>query len=214
MKKINIGCGSNPTVGWSNYDNSLSISLSKLPQAIINVCRKFKLLNDKQFNYIEFARKNDIKIIDASKKLPFNDGTLNAIYSSHMLEHLSKRTALNFLQECFRVLEKGGVLRISVPDFQILINDYNSNRDIEQFLKDSHLLISNDDGILKKLSSVVFGYRHHQYMYNDETLVKLLSKQGFKNVMVMPAGHTTIINPGALDLTERSGNSLYVEAKK
>jgi predicted SAM-dependent methyltransferase len=33
-----------------------------------------------------------------------------------MLEHLEKDDVLNFLKEVYRVLENGGVIRISVPD--------------------------------------------------------------------------------------------------
>lgn len=50
--------------------------------------------------------------------LPFPDATFDAVYHSHVLEHLSKSRAPTFLQECLRVLKPGGVLRVAVPDLE------------------------------------------------------------------------------------------------
>ena len=33
MKRINIGCGSSPTAGWNNFDNSLSVRLATKQKA-------------------------------------------------------------------------------------------------------------------------------------------------------------------------------------
>ena len=35
--RINVGCGNTPTNDWINYDNSLSIVISKLPMFIPKV---------------------------------------------------------------------------------------------------------------------------------------------------------------------------------
>lgn len=61
---------------------------------------------------------------EAPGRLPFKDNSVSEIYCSHMLEHLDRKQALEFLQECKRVLKTGGSIRILVPDLQILINDY------------------------------------------------------------------------------------------
>lgn len=49
---------------------------------------------------------------------PFADGTFQSVYSSHVLEHFDRTQGRFLLQEAFRVLRKGGVLRIVVPDLQ------------------------------------------------------------------------------------------------
>jgi predicted SAM-dependent methyltransferase len=49
--------------------------------------------------------------------LPFNDSTVEAIYSEHCFEHLDYESeAKHFLRECLRCLKPQGVLRIVVPD--------------------------------------------------------------------------------------------------
>lgn len=61
---------------------------------------------------------------DIAKGLPFEDGSFDAVYHSHVLEHLRKEEALPFLQECRRVLKPGGVLRIAVPDLERICRTY------------------------------------------------------------------------------------------
>jgi len=50
--------------------------------------------------------------------LPCDSSSLDAVYHSHVLEHLKTEQAKSLLQECYRVLKPGGVLRIVVPDLE------------------------------------------------------------------------------------------------
>ncbi|HXZ36302.1 MAG TPA: methyltransferase domain-containing protein [Thermodesulfobacteriota bacterium] len=56
--------------------------------------------------------------IDLGGRLPFSDREFDAVYHSHLLEHLPKRKVPFFLRECFRVLKPGGILRVVVPDLE------------------------------------------------------------------------------------------------
>lgn len=47
-----------------------------------------------------------------------SDGAVDAIWSSHMLEHLYRHEVATALRECWRVLAPGGVFVAIVPDFQ------------------------------------------------------------------------------------------------
>lgn len=56
--------------------------------------------------------------------IPEESETVTLIYCSHTLEHLETDGALRFLKECARILKKGGVMRLALPnttnDFRIL----------------------------------------------------------------------------------------------
>jgi SAM-dependent methyltransferase len=61
---------------------------------------------------------------DLNRPLPFPTGAFDAVYHSHLLEHLPKKYAPLFLKECFRLLKKGGVLRVVVPDLEQIVRLY------------------------------------------------------------------------------------------
>lgn len=50
--------------------------------------------------------------------IPFSDNKFDVVYHSHVLEHFSKKDAANFIAGCYRVLRKGGTIRVAVPDLE------------------------------------------------------------------------------------------------
>lgn len=56
--------------------------------------------------------------------IPFATQSVDVVYHSHLLEHLPKTEAPGFLQDCFRVLLPGGVLRVVVPDLEQITRLY------------------------------------------------------------------------------------------
>ena len=48
--------------------------------------------------------------------LPYGDGEVDAIWSSHALEHVARAQVIPTLQEWYRVLRMGGECTIQVPD--------------------------------------------------------------------------------------------------
>lgn len=213
MTRINIGCGQTPTAGWKSFDNSFSLRLSKIPY-LDDILYKLKLLEASQYQFIKFARENDIEYGDATKGLPLQPESCEVVYSSHLLEHLDRSEANKFLRETFRVLQPGGIIRIAVPDIRKQIAQYNKSGDADAFIEATHMCVPRPHTLLQKIRLLLFGPRHHQWMYDGNSLSNLLKKHGFIEVSIMPAGKTNIIDPGSLDLRERSSESVYVEARK
>jgi len=60
-------------------------------------------------------RPNPADRIDATKPLPFANGSIDEILAEHFCEHLSAPNCLHFFDECHRVLKAGRVLRVCVP---------------------------------------------------------------------------------------------------
>lgn len=63
---------------------------------------------------------NDKSVIghDVTKGIPCPSGSIAAVYNSHILEHLKPEQGINLLEECYRVLKPGGILRVVVPDLE------------------------------------------------------------------------------------------------
>ena len=64
----------------------------------------------------------DPQVINADMyRLPYEDGSVDAIYSSHALEHLPFRRARAALVEWARVLKKDGRLFLAIPDLEMIM---------------------------------------------------------------------------------------------
>ena len=100
----------------------------------------------------------------------FKDNTVDLIYVSHCLEHFPYSTVLTVLKEWKRVLKNNGLLRLSVPDFDLLLAIYHSTgRDLVSII--SPLLGGQD-----------YKYNFHYSVFNQESLTVLLEQAGFRNV--------------------------------
>lgn len=52
------------------------------------------------------------------KGVPFPDNHFKVVYHSHVLEHFSQIDGQKFIKECNRILERGGIIRIAIPDLE------------------------------------------------------------------------------------------------
>ncbi len=59
---------------------------------------------------------------DIRKPLRFEDGAASMIFAEHVIEHVPFLSGLAFVNESFRVLAFGGVLRLSFPDVARFVN--------------------------------------------------------------------------------------------
>lgn len=170
------------------------------------------LLTPKQLNFIQIVRQAGVKYSNAVKQIPAADNSAEVIYTCHMLEHLDRSEAKLFLIEARRVLAPKGIIRIVVPDIRFHTEEYLKHEDADAFVEGLYMTVSRAEGILGKLKHVLVGERHHLWMYDGKSLCQLLLAVGFLNPQILPAGKTTIPNPGKLDLAERAFESVYVEA--
>lgn len=211
--RVNIGCGQTPTPGWKNLDNSPSLRLARLPW-LADGLRLVGLVNDRQYAFSKYARANTIEYGDAAQRLPLADGSAEVLYSSHMLEHLDRWQAEAFLREAHRVLRPGGTLRLAVPDLRLQVARYLESRDADAFVESTELAQSRPPSWLARLRASLSPPRNHRWMYDGESLRRLLQNATFCDIHVLEAGKTTIPDPGALNLFERAEESVYVEGHK
>jgi len=76
----------------------------------------------------------DIKCDFENEPLPFDDESVDEIYTHHMLEHLPFVTDDNkplldiIIQECYRILKHDGILDLTVPDFEEACHNFLDGR--------------------------------------------------------------------------------------
>ncbi|MFD2113090.1 methyltransferase domain-containing protein [Thiorhodococcus fuscus] len=75
------------------------------------------------------SRHQNVMECNILASLPYEDATFDAVYHSHVLEHLPKWKAPAFLDECLRVLRPGGIMRIAIPDLETICRLYLENLD-------------------------------------------------------------------------------------
>ena len=63
-------------------------------------------------------------LIAPAHRLPYEDGTVDAIYTSHMIEHLPPHEFEAALAEWGRVLKPFGSLTIRCPNFELYVREW------------------------------------------------------------------------------------------
>lgn len=209
MIKVNIGCGTTIAEDWVNIDNSFNITLSRIPLLKI-ILLKSKLIN--QSIYKNWP-KNIIKH-DVTKGLPFKNCSVDYIYSSHFIEHITREQAIQLMAECYRVLKYKGVMRIVVPDLKKISQSYiQNNIDADKFLESLHVIPSfKKTTYAEKIFPWLFTKDKHKYMYDFESLSKLLVKVGFEKVTLTDYRQGVV--PDIQKLDNRADESLFLEVQK
>lgn len=200
--KINLGCGLAVAPQWVNIDGSLNSLVSNLPKFFHKIAYRLTGAN-RYYSEAEYCRLLGQHIFvhhDLSYGIPFNDNTVDFVYSSHFLEHLFLKDAAFILKESLRVLKPGGVVRISVPDLAYAIKLYNDGKKKEML--ENYFFVNDDDSY----------YARHKYMYDYSLLSEALQIAGFKEIRqcAFQAGAT----PDLKLLDNREDESLFIEAFK
>lgn len=65
----------------------------------------------------------DVDLLD-EPQWPLEDHVGEIVYSSHTLEHITDSAAKSFFREAYRILKPGGVIRLTMPDADLLVNAY------------------------------------------------------------------------------------------
>jgi len=74
---------------------------------------------------IDFTSSNPlVKEHNLVNGIPYQDESVDVLYHSHLLEHFDRKGAKIFMSECFRVLAKNGIIRVVIPDLEVVAKNY------------------------------------------------------------------------------------------
>jgi SAM-dependent methyltransferase len=242
MRILNLGCGlktsSHPNIiniDWSIY---LFVKNIKILRPMIPLFFQGERL--KKFA----ALPNNILVHNLKDGIPFESNSVDAVYHSHMLEHLDQDVAQQFLFEVKRVLKVGGIHRVVVPDLEELCKAYllhcrsceiepaeSVNHDsyiaslLEQSVRKEASSTSQQNQFRRTIENFVLGDARkrgetHQWMYDKINIKEKLITAGYREVYIQDY-QTSLIPAWAeygLDVDESGKqykpDSIYVEACK
>jgi hypothetical protein len=202
--KLNLGCGPHVSSGWVNVDYAFGAHLMKLPG--------FRSINRK-LGLFEMDWDKNIVLHDLTKKFPWSEDSVDQIYSSHTLEHLSRMDGLHFLKESHRVLKEDGVLRIVVPDLAYTVSQYSQGEmRADHFVESLGVLCPEGPrGLKAKLQPLICF--PHKCMYDETTLISILEELEFS---AQPKCYleSEIEDIESVELEHRTIHAVIVEGKK
>lgn len=225
--KLHLGSGNNTPRGWVNLDGSWNAKLAKHP-TLKKMFVLFRLLPQE---ILDIAWSKDIVIHDLTKPLPFSNSSFQSIYSSHTLEHLFYNDALELLRESHRILKKGGIIRIVVPDLESAILEYmgksrfgsKNNKYAHEppadrlqrriFLRTLH---PPKGHLLTRIYNTLKDYNTHKWMYDQKSLKNIMKQAGFTNLKKMPFHKSKIKGIHKIEQSNRveHGVGLCIEGVK
>lgn len=199
--KVNVGSGFNVTPGWINIDGNFNLIFRKLPKSLLKLIYKYTDVKKwfEQEYFVNTLSNNFFIHHNIEYGLPFRSETVDFIYSSHLLEHLFKDDAEFLINEMYRVLKKGGILRIVVPDLEYVVELYKKSKKeeaLEYFFPNSKADY----------------FSRHRYMYDFDLLAILMQKIGFHSIKKWEFRKGELPDVHLLD--NRPTDSLHIEARK
>lgn len=179
--KLNIGCGTDYKPGWINIDNNSDNNITKL-----------------DLNW------------DLRKPLPFKDNSVDFVFNEHFFEHLTTDEAQITIKDLMRVLKPGGIMRIAMPDLEMVVSTY-----LDTPLNKDSVIKKYGLGFIKTRAewmNMSFRWWGHMWLYDWEELKRRLEEAGYKNVKRCELNKSEY--PELRKLETRSESYLIAEVKK
>jgi len=159
-----------------------------------------------------YAQQNGYRFrqFDATKGLPYGDCSVDAIISSHFLEHVTRQQGAAFLKECLRVLKPKGVIRITVPDTKLIARAYTADMVRQRF--------SFNEGVKNAIDESEAFWNlitaNHVTAYDSISLLDALNKAGFCDVDQVATGKSRCAEIQISTTDMYPDHSLYMEGAK
>jgi SAM-dependent methyltransferase len=240
MIVLNLGCGTKTSESCINIDWSIYLRIKNNP-----------ILRSAAAPFIGAERRNRLNnlsskvlVHDMRKGLPFDAGSVDAVYHSHVLEHIDRNHVLTFQKEIHRVLKPNGIQRICVPDLELLArryldsvtrcesdpahmpqHDHFISDILEQSVRKEAYGTSTQPPLRRYLENRLLGDARqrgetHQWMYDRFNLFAVLKEAGFTDMRIRAWNDSSIEGwrAMALEVDETGGeykpDSLYAECRR
>ena len=152
----------------------------------------------------------DVQQDISTTPLPWDENTVDAVYCSHVLEHIWPWNHSFVVSEMYRVMKPGASIRIVVPDMDIAVNEYIRVRHQGNPKSVSACFGWWFDPSLDKNGVMCL---NHVHGFNWYSMQDLLKRAGFQYISKHSYGRNYHVFDGC-DNPGHENTSLYVEAVK
>jgi SAM-dependent methyltransferase len=139
---------------------------------------------------------------DLTQPLQCPDGSLDCIYTEHVVEHLPFTSALAFFKEASRCLKVGGVFRLVLPCLETVINANLDNEKGEKYVYNSLVPhFAREDFALRQLGlpgleadsnlfllNSMANKHEHTFLWSAKLLRNILILSGFNQALILSPG--------------------------
>ena len=172
---VQFGCGLSAPPGWLNFDASPTLQVQRLPGVGRLLARPPRFP----------AFPENVRYGDIVRGLPLEAGSCEAVYCSHVLEHLALDDFRAALRNTLSYLRPGGTFRLVVPDLERLCAEYVASTDegaALAFMENAHLgARQRARGFGGALRSWL-GNSSHLSMWDFKSIGRELSTAGFSAI--------------------------------
>jgi SAM-dependent methyltransferase len=169
-RKLHLGAFDQVHDGWVNTDITPHLLVARVP-GLPFLLHRAGVIEARRYNAYRDGTFRSLRYLDLSRRFRFPDACFECAFASHVLEHLHPDVAESCLREVHRVLVPGGLVRVSVPDLDLTVAEYDP-ADPDDFLWG----IYQGRGRRAKRSA------RHWWHYNAKSLETLLRRVGFREV--------------------------------
>ena len=195
---VQYGCGLSAPMEWRNFDASPRLRFERMP-----VFGALAGLAGKRL----FPR--NVVYGDIVAGLPIASGCADAVYCSHVLEHLSRSDVPKALANTIQLLRSGGVFRMIVPDLGWRARRYveaRTNGEVDAADRFFESLNAHDTvrprGTMSLLRAAL-GNSGHRWMFAEPMMRKLLGEAGFVNIRRCGIGDSGDSKFDSVEVSER-----------
>ncbi len=201
---VQYGCGLCAPEGWLNFDASPTLRARSVP--VLGLLAKRMVAFPKEVRY------GDIRA-----GLPVADKSVDAVYCSHVLEHLSLEDCRLALANTFRILKPGGRFRLVMPDLRWYVDQYlaDGTPDAAHRLMRETILgqPSRPRGFMNAMREWM-GNSRHRWMWDYPAMEHELFAAGFRDIRRASIGDSGDEHFNAVEDVQRWQACLGVDCRR
>jgi len=156
--------------------------------------------------------------LDATTRWPIEDESVSYVYSDNVIEHLPLAAGRAMLEQAYRAMQPGGVIRIVTPDIRKHVELYlagpaSVDGDVAKEYRDLGLVVEHSIDLIR-IPIGSFGH-HEGYVYDFDVLEAELKRAGFHSIVLCEMGESEHPDLQGLDFRlAEEGAQIVVEATR